>query len=95
MKIETGRFSKPLTPLENKLCDYCSSEIEDEFHFLIQCPKYLHIRNSFYLPVQNHCKNLLLLDDKLKFNRLLTKSDENVILELANFIFEGFLIHGN
>ena len=24
LKIETGRFTRPLTPLENRVCDHCS-----------------------------------------------------------------------
>ena len=33
LKIETGRFTRPLTPLENRVCDHCFTTIEDEFHF--------------------------------------------------------------
>ena len=40
LKIERGRFSKLPIPVENRFCDHCLSEIEDEFHFLIKCSKY-------------------------------------------------------
>ena len=33
LKIETGRFTRPLTPLEQRVCDHCLMTIEDEFHF--------------------------------------------------------------
>ena len=37
LKIERGRFSKPPIPVVNRVCDFCLSVIEDEFHFLIKC----------------------------------------------------------
>ena len=73
LKIETGRFSKSLSPLENRVCDHYQSVIEDEFHFMIQCPKYTHICKFFIQMFRNIVKNFLSLDDKLKFNWLLSK----------------------
>ena len=51
LKIETGRLTRPLTPLENRVCDHCFTTIEDEFHFLMQCPKYSHLHSNFFF----HC----------------------------------------
>jgi hypothetical protein len=37
LKIEPGRYSKPITPLENRICEKCfSDEIESE-HLLLKC----------------------------------------------------------
>ena len=49
LEIETGRYTTPKTPLENRLCKQCNlSEIEDEEQFLINCPKYsLHRKELF------------------------------------------------
>ena len=49
LKIETGRFTRPLTPVERRFCDHCLTDIEDDLHFLIQCPRYSHVRNTFFL----------------------------------------------
>ena len=46
LKIETGRHNSPKIPLH--LRKYITGEIEDEFHFLIKCPIYETIRNTFY-----------------------------------------------
>ena len=78
-----------------RVCDHCFTTIEDEFHFLMQCPKYSHLRNNFFSIVQKRCKNILLLDSKLQFNWLLANSDDLVILRLADFIFDCFEIHCN
>ena len=93
LKIETGRFTRPLTPLEQRVCDHCLMTIEDEFHFLMQCPRYSHIRSNFFSNVQKQCKNFSLLSSKLQFNWLLANSDNLVIIQLANFIYDCFEIH--
>ena len=39
LMIETGRYEQ--TPLKDRFCPVCNSGIiEDEFHFLLHCPKY-------------------------------------------------------
>ena len=75
LKIERGRFSKPPVPVDNRVCDYCPSKIEDEFHFLIQCPKYDKVRNTLFSVGQKHCVNFTSLDDRNKFIWLLTTTD--------------------
>ena len=56
LQIETGRFTTPLTPLENRLCLVCNqNKVEDEFHFLLECPLYDLERISLF-------ENLLLTD---------------------------------
>ena len=42
--IETGRYSKPPVPRESRFCYHCKSSVEDETHFLVQCPKYVEYR---------------------------------------------------
>ena len=41
LAIETGRFTKPKTPLNQHVCKFCKTlAIEDETHFLISCEFY-------------------------------------------------------
>ena len=47
MKIETGRYTKPVTPSDQRSCKYCKHLVEDEIHFLFQCPQYSSIRSKF------------------------------------------------
>ena len=41
LKIETGRYTKPVTPRNERFCDFCLSLnlncIDDELHFLLTC----------------------------------------------------------
>ena len=75
LKIERGRFSKPPIPVENRFCDHCLLEIEDEFHFSIKCSKYNSPRNNLSSVVQINGRNFCSLKDEVKFNWLLTNSD--------------------
>jgi hypothetical protein len=44
--IETGRFTR--TPLEQRLCPVCRSEVETEVHFIFECPAYGEIRDASF-----------------------------------------------
>ena len=47
LMIETGRYSQ--TPHNDRFCPVCNSGIiEDEFHFVLHCPKYSIPREKFY-----------------------------------------------
>ena len=55
--IETGRFKTPVTPIHQRTCQYCNfgsqaphppSPVDDEFHFLVQCPLFSNERKSFF-----------------------------------------------
>ena len=36
LHIETGRYTRPISPVENRICsNYISKSVEDELHFLI------------------------------------------------------------
>ena len=54
LAVETGRYKKPVTPLNERLCKFCHNCIENETHFLIDCPMYTDIRfnvfNNQFIP---------------------------------------------
>ena len=45
LNIEVGKYTKPLTPRNERLCDYCEL-LEDEYHAIFVCPKFAAIRNK-------------------------------------------------
>ena len=56
LMIETGRYNQ--TPHNDRFCPVCNSGIiEDEFHFLLHCPKYSIPREKCYNQIQH---NLLI-----------------------------------
>ena len=55
--IGSGRYDQ--IPRKNRLCPSCrSNEIEDETHFLFNCPKYSIQRDEFYNKVQFYVHNI-------------------------------------
>ena len=49
---ETGHWSIPKMPLDERVCHLCDTKkVEDEKHFLLDCPSYTHTRSHF----QNIC----------------------------------------
>ena len=48
LAIETGRWSRPSVPREDRKCLYCDAGVvEDELHFLFECQAYEHIRRNY------------------------------------------------
>ena len=55
LTIETGRYSKPITPLENRICEKCfSDEIESEEHLLLKCSFYYTSRRKLLETIKNN-----------------------------------------
>jgi hypothetical protein len=48
LAIETGRFCKPTIPANERFCKACKDKVEDEHHFLIECPIYNSVRDTFF-----------------------------------------------
>ena len=62
---EMGRWVVPKTPWIERICHLCENmNIKDEYHFLLECPAYNHIRSQFHnlccntdLPSLLRCQN--------------------------------------
>ena len=38
LKIETGRWSTPITPRDERICEFCNANtVDDEIHFIFEC----------------------------------------------------------
>ena len=89
LEIETGRYTKPKTPLTDRLCKYCnSSAIEDETHFLLDCDLYTDIRSTLFekaLCLEENFHNLET-DDKLR----LIMQHKDLQFALGNAVYKMF-----
>lgn len=80
LMVETGRYNN--TPRNQRLCLSCNMQtIENEYHFLLVCPKYRELRNKYFKPYYCHWPSLN------KFESLLTTSSTKVICNLSKFIY--------
>lgn len=73
LRIETGRYEKTKDSSgnysklekENRICKFCNLRmVEDEFHFLLNCPLYSDIRHNFIDNIQRNCDNFHHLSEK-------------------------------
>ena len=87
LEIERGRYAKPKTPVEKRICYVCDHKaIEDEFHFLIQCPLYQEERKKMYAVYDNEIGSINVLSDPEKFIMIMSSKSIKMLLSLGNFI---------
>jgi hypothetical protein len=65
LEIEKGRHQN--IPLNERICKLCKLEIEDEIHFLLQCPILNSLRTEAMQQISDICNNVASLDNKSKF----------------------------
>ena len=92
LHIETGRYTRPVkTPISNRLCSHCNlDKIEDEFHVVMKCTLYEHLRNMLFTNLKNFCLFDHLLDENTQFLFLMSagNGDSEVSDLVINFISE-------
>ena len=92
--IETGKHKKYdkvskiyiNTSREDRTCSACTSKIEDEYHFLLECSKKLDLRRNCLESIKGNGYCFGDLDDKIKTILLFINKDESIICQLARFI---------
>ena len=80
LEIERGRYKN--IPAEQR-CKLCNLDIEDEIHFLLECPKLANSRCEILERIYNKYINIKLLDSKSKFIWLLSAEDHFVYSQLS------------
>jgi hypothetical protein len=78
LEIEKGRYTG--VKAHQRFCKLCSSEVEDEIHFLLKCSALDTTRSSFIENIKSYNKNFESLSDKNKLIWLLS-SEDNIILD--------------
>ena len=73
LKIEKGRWCKPQPiPESERLCMYCSEDaIDNEFHFLMNCPTFANQRRCFYSRLGSLIPGFCNLSDRDKLSTIL------------------------
>ena len=89
LMIETGRHKK--IDLEERMCKMCSQKmVEDERHFLLECPAYNKVRKSLMKHVDPNEDDL-----NNQFIQLMASSNQNVIHDIAGYLKRAFKIRSN
>ena len=82
LHVETGRWSRPLTPAENRVCQFCPNKIEDEFHLFFECTLYEHLRTHF-IPRYYRTRPSMF-----KLCQLLNINSENKMKAISKYVFK-------
>jgi hypothetical protein len=82
--VETGRWHKPTPiPYNERLCEICN-ELDDEYHFLLQCKKYDELRLKYLPKYYRNRPNMY------KFIELMSSTTTSLLQKLSAFIFHAF-----
>ena len=70
LKIETGRYQGLLH--SERFCFKCMDKVEDEFHVVMHCSLYLHIRHYLFRKTQLVDSEFASLDENAKFHYIMS-----------------------
>ena len=95
LNIEKLRHTTPKTPKEERFCPFCPTTVEDEVHFLLQCPIYSLPRNDM---MKKHIHKSPLFNEKSskqKLIELMAPENAQVVAKLVHNLFEirNFLVN--
>ena len=89
LRIETGRYDN--IPPEERLCNLCNcNRIEDETHFLLDCPSFSSIRDMFFSKLEPKIPFLRLQSHESLLSHLMNSTDYFINIQLISFISTCF-----
>ena len=90
IRVETGRFRN--LELKDRICELCNNQqIEDEIHFLCQCPLYHNTRKILFDRAEAKCPEFIQMNIQSKFSFLV----KNMWREVANFLVSALKTRQN
>ena len=92
LAIEKGRYTRPITPREQRFCNNCSDKvIGDEMHFLPRCPKFVSERGRLFYDL-GQSYGLRNNGDFLTFNLLMNYGfgDTHMAGKILKYVNECF-----
>ena len=85
--VEIGRYTRPITPLENRTCNYCKSgEIDHESHFLTKCSICQAERNCLFARMETVGPGFLGPSKQNKVTKLLCPTNATSAKLINTFI---------
>ena len=78
LPVETGRWNN--TPLSERICHFCQTEVGDELHFVLKCNFFNDQRTRYIKPYYRNRPNVC------KMSELLNHPDQTVLQNLTSFV---------
>ena len=89
LQIESGRWHRPIRkPVDERKCKNCNV-VENEFHFLFECPLYNELRRQYLDSYFYENPN------QFKLKQLFQSTQEKQIIYLSIFIYKAFTLRNS
>ena len=90
LEIERGRYTKPKTPVTDRVCKMCDLFVtEDEYHFLMICPHYQKERDESNNVYREEIGEESAESDQEKFIKIVSSKSYNMQLSLGSFLYNS------
>ena len=86
LMIEKGRHFKPKLERNERKCYVCKNQIENEEHFLLNCPLFTPQRKGLEIICKENCERYDNLTQEQKFIFIMSNEDPKVINALGKFV---------
>uniref|UniRef100_A0A8C5LSL9 receptor protein-tyrosine kinase n=1 Tax=Leptobrachium leishanense TaxID=445787 RepID=A0A8C5LSL9_9ANUR len=94
LEIESGRHRQTYKPRENRLCQHCDQgALEDEVHFLLQCPKYSALRETHFQRLSALIPDFTSIEETRKLHIILGEEEPAVKIS-AQYVTECHRLRG-
>ena len=91
LEIEGGRYGTKSLPVNEGICKLCNEgKVEDEFHFLMQCPFYAEERASLLEHTHTNFENTRSLNDYDQFIWLMSQENNSCLIKIAQYLQKTF-----
>ena len=85
--MESGRYTRPVTPVELRLCRYCPNKcIDDEQHAILICETFKIKRNCFFGKISSLLPNFQEMSLNNKLLAILCPSNAGIALCVSKYL---------
>ena len=85
--IESGRYTRPVTPVTSRICKYCTSnKIDDEYHAILQCGTFVLKRYCFFGKITSILPGFMELSPDHKLLTILCPSTSEIAVCVSKYL---------
>ena len=84
LMIEEGRYNN--LEVKDRICPLCKADIENEHHFVVECPPLTPIRSQLYKDIIDIVPEFHLFGNREKFIFIMTSNDHDINMVCINGI---------
>ena len=87
LRMESGRYTRPVTPVESRLCRYCPNKcIDDEQHAILICETFKIKRNCFFGKISSLLPNFQEMSLNNKLLAILCPANAGIALCVSKYL---------